>query len=64
MIRRTKDGGIAIVCVRGEATEGDIEKIFGPVEKDTMTSIPCGNGDHEDCGGDGCKCRCHEQHTA
>lgn len=59
MIQRTKDGKVAMVCIRGEATSQDLEKIFGPAEKQPMTSIPCGNGDHEDCGGDGCECSCH-----
>ena len=48
-----------IVCVRGEASAADIEAFVGPTEKQPMTSIPCGNGDHEDCGGEGCECGCH-----
>ena len=23
------------------------------------TSVPCGIGDHEGCGGEGCECECH-----
>lgn len=57
---KKKNDKTIIVCVRGQATVADIERIFGPREKEPMTSISCGIGGHEDCGGEGCECVCHK----
>lgn len=58
MIIKTKDGGSAIVCVRGNADRKYIERVVGPIEKTPTLTIPCHNGQHEVCGS--CDCDCHK----
>lgn len=49
------------MCSRGTPTKHDmqmVESMTGPLDNRTLT-IPCSNKEHEDCGGDGCECECH-----
>ena len=65
MIRKQKDGTTVIACVRGASsstkkiTTKELEEIQ---EKTPTLTIPCANGEHEDCPGEGCECDCKHKH--
>lgn len=60
MFQKMRNGEV-VICVRGASsstkkiTTKELEAI--QVKTPTLT-IPCMNGDHEDCGGEGCECDC------
>jgi len=65
LTQKTKESEVVIACIRGASsstkkiTTRELEAIQ---EKTPTCSIPCANGSHEDCGGSGCECDCHQQH--
>lgn len=68
MIEIGKDRKVMIMCAprahRGGLQNRKIttKELEAMQEKTPTRTIPCANGDHEDCSGEGCECECNHGH--